>query len=155
MFPFSSSSGILKGLRLEADQISKTLYAFIFLQVFTTTVLKLAILGLYRRTFVTRTFQRAIIVVTVFILADSLGLLIAECLYCVPAEHFWNPKIPGHCINRVLYTTLASCTLLVTDLVLYVMPLPVIWKLQMTTRRKLELTFIFMLGGLYVNLLSI
>lgn len=128
----------------------ETFYAFIFLQVFTTTVLKLAILGLYRRTFVTKAFQRAIFIVTVFILADSLGLLLAECLYCIPAEHLWNPKVPGKCINRVVYTTLASCTLLVTDLVLYLMPLPVIWKLQMTMRRKLELTFIFMLGGLYV-----
>ncbi|CAL8582619.1 hypothetical protein XPA_008274 [Xanthoria parietina] len=78
-----------------------TFWTFNFLQIAATTVLKLAILGLYRRTFVTRSFHRAINVVTAIILADSLGLLIAESLYCVPAAHFWDPSIPGKCINRV------------------------------------------------------
>lgn len=132
--------------------MAKTFWTFNFLQIAATTVLKLAILGLYRRTFVTRSFHRAINVVTAIILADSLGLLIAESLYCVPAAHFWDPSIPGKCINRVIYLTLASTSLLATDLILYLMPLPVIWKLHMTARRKFQLTFVFILGGLYILL---
>ena len=128
----------------------KSFYAFEFLQVVTTTVLKLAILSLYRRTFATKAFKRAVTVVTTIILADSVGLFFALCFYCIPAAHFWDPTVPGKCINQVIFTTCASSSLMLTDVVLYLMPMPVIWKLQMTTRRKLELTIIFMLGGLYV-----
>ncbi|KAI4230612.1 MAG: hypothetical protein LQ349_006154 [Xanthoria aureola] len=124
-----------------------TFWTFNFLQIAATTVLKLAILGLYRRTFVTRGFHRAINVVTAIILADSLGLVIALSLYCVPVAHFWDPSIPGKCINRVVYLTLASTSLLATDLILYLMPLPVIWNLHMTARRKFQLTFVLVLGG--------
>ena len=128
----------------------KTFFTFLFLQIVTTTFLKMAILGLYRRTFPTKGFKVAVIIVTAIILADSVGLFFAVCFICTPAAHLWDPTIPGKCINQVAFTTSASTSLLLTDLVLYLMPMPIIWKLQMTTRRKMELTLIFLLGGLYV-----
>ncbi|KAL9129612.1 MAG: hypothetical protein Q9217_001968 [Psora testacea] len=45
---------------------------------------------------------------------------------------------------------MASLTLLITDLTIYIMPVPIIWSLRMTTRRKIETTVIFIIGGLYV-----
>ena len=44
-----------------------------------------------------------------------------------------------------------SLTLMITDLIIYVMPMPIIWKLRMTTRRKIETILVFMVGLLYVD----
>ena len=116
----------------------------------TTTLIKVAILILYHRTFPVKSFRRAVYVVSAIVLADSVAIFFAVCFYCVPIRHLWDPSAPGRCDNRALFTTLASSTLLVTDLILYFMPVPVILKLQMTTRRKVEIIAIFLLGGLYV-----
>jgi hypothetical protein len=126
----------------------KAFYAFIILQIITTTFIKLAILILYRRTFITKSFRRAVYVVGTIVLADSVALFLAECFYCLPIERLWNPEVPGKCVNPVYFTTIGSSTLFLTDLMVNIMPLPVIWKLHTTMRRKIELTFIFMLGGL-------
>ena len=52
----------------------------------------------------------------------------------------------GHCVNEVIATTMYSLTLMLTDLLIYVMPMPIIWKLRMTTRRKIETILVFMVG---------
>ena len=44
-----------------------------------------------------------------------------------------------------------SLTLMLTDLLIYVMPMPIIWKLRMTTRRKIETILVFMVGLVYVD----
>lgn len=82
------------------------------------------------------------------VLADSLVIFLAVCLYCIPISHLWDPIVPGKWVNRTLFTTLGSSKLLVTDLIMYIMPMPVIWKLQMNLRRELELLAIFLLGCL-------
>ena len=70
--------------------------------------------------------------------------------------HSWDPlEIPGHCINEVVATTMFSLTLLVTDLTIYVMPMPIIWKLKMTTRLKIETSLVLLIGLLYVTIHSI
>ena len=131
-----------------ANMCQHTFWAFLFLQTATTALIKIAILILYRRIFVTGNFQRAVKIVGAIKLADSIAIFFVVYFYCYPIEHLWNPTIPGKCINRVYFIPMTSSTLFLTDLMVNVMPLPVIWKLYMTTRRKLELTLIFLLGGL-------
>lgn len=42
---------------------------------------------------------------------------------------------------------------MLTDIMIYIMPMPVIWRLQMTSKRKFELTLVFAVGGLYLHLI--
>lgn len=85
-------------------------------------------------------------------MANSIAVFVSVCCYCTPIAHFWDPLgVPGHCINEVVATTMFSLTLLITDLIIYVMPMPIIWKLKMTTRRKVETTLVFIIGLLYVE----
>lgn len=113
----------------------------------TTTLIKLAILILYLRTFTTRLLRRAVWIVGAVVIADAMGIFVSVCTFCTPIAHFWDPRgVQGHCVNEVIATTLYSLTLVVTDLIIYVMPMPIIWKLRMTTSRKIETILVFMVG---------
>ena len=113
----------------------------------TTTLIKLAILILYLRTFATRLLRRAVWIVGAIVITNGVGIFVSVCTYCTPIAHFWDPRgVPGHCVNEVIATTMYSLTLMVTDLIIYVMPMPIIWKLKMTTRRKIETILVFMVG---------
>ena len=113
----------------------------------TTTLIKLAILILYLRTFATRLFRRAVWIVGAIVIANGISIFVSICTYCTPIAHFWDPRgVPGNCVNEVIATTMNSLTLMLTDLVIYVMPMPIIWELRMTTRRKFETILIFIVG---------
>ena len=125
----------------------KTLFVFIILQYITTGLIKISILILYRRTFITKNFQAAVWIVGAFVIANFIGGLVSVFQYCKPIAHFWDPLgVPGHCSNLPLTITMDSMLLLITDLIIYMMPMPVIWKLRMTTRRKIEITLMFLVG---------
>lgn len=134
--------------------IKKTLFVFFLLQTATTTLIKMAILILYLRTFTTKSFRRAVFILGGLIITNSVALLFGFSFYCVPIAHFWNPSIPGKCINGVVFMTMASGTLLLTDFMIYFLPIPTIWRLNMATRRKMSTTLAFVIGGLCVKLLS-
>jgi hypothetical protein len=72
---------------------------------------------------------------------------------CTPVSYFWNKEQHGHCIPNALITIGMTNGVLsfVGDLVILCMPLPMIWKLQIDRRRKIALSGMFMLGGLYIN----
>ena len=56
--------------------------------------------------------------------------------------------LPGHCIDQSLFITLASVFYMMADFAIYVMPMPLVWHLQMSRRRKVELSIVFLVGGL-------
>lgn len=92
---------------------------------------------------------RALIVANVLL---YLSGAIATSLACLPLEKLWHPWVPGHCIDR---RTLDLCTAafnLVMDLSILILPQRVIWKLQMTAKRKLGVSLVFSIGLVYVEL---
>ena len=134
-----------------ADFDYKTLFAFFFLQTTTVTLIKASLLLLYWRTFTLKGFRYAIYVVSAIICANAVESILGFLLQCLPVPKFWNHTLPGHCINQKLFITLASVLYMITDLIIYVMPMPIIWQLHMTKRRKVELSIVFLLGGLCVD----
>lgn len=124
-----------------------TLFAFFLLQTITVTLIKVSLLFSYWRTFVTKQFRRAIYVVGAIILANAIENMLVFLFQCNPVSKGWNPVLRGHCINQGLFITLASLFYIATDFAIYIMPMPVIWHLQMTRRRKMEISVVFLIGG--------
>ena len=52
----------------------------------------------------------------------------------------WDPELDGHCIhNNVLFLT--DCALsIVSDFIILTLQMPLVWALQMPTRRKIEIS---------------
>ena len=127
---------------------NQTLFAFSLLQTITVTLIKVSLLFSYWRTFVTKTFRRATYIVGAIIVANAIENLFVFMFQCNPVSKGWDPEVRGHCINQGLFITLASLFYIVTDFAIYIMPMPVIWRLQMTRRRKIEISIVFLIGGL-------
>ncbi|MCJ1259014.1 hypothetical protein MMC24_006848, partial [Lignoscripta atroalba] len=70
-----------------------------------------------------------------------------EIFQCSPRKKLWDPKIPGHCINDNHGIQVYSGSLnVLSDFSILVLPLPLIWRLQMPFLRKLRVTAVFSVG---------
>jgi hypothetical protein len=75
---------------------------------------------------------------------------IAFNVACEPHEYWWNKLIDGSChrVNTRLINIVTSIFSLITDVLILLLPQKVIWKLQMPTRRKINISIVFALGVL-------
>ena len=79
-----------------------------------------------------------------FIFAWSILAMTATWAYCVPVAYGWDPSIPGgHCSNREAALLSVSIIDAVTDASILILPLPMIWKLQIPRVKQVSLAFIF------------
>lgn len=85
----------------------------------------------------------------------SLGILLTLVFICVPVEGYWNKTIPAKCLGDKEVQITNSIGNIITDLSLLALPIPIIWKLNLSKERKIALTGIFGLGlfGCLVSML--
>lgn len=126
----------------------KTFYAGRFLQSSSLATAKLSVLVLLRRIFVTPTFQTTVWILGVVVLAWWIGFLLADAFICFPASSIWNPNIHGTCGNQKILDYISPIPWVLTDFAILISPIPVIQKLQLPRNRKIELSAIFLMGGL-------
>ena len=64
----------------------------------------------------------------------------------------WNPLVTGFCINVNLAAIIFGSINVVIDIVLLVLPIPLVWQLKIQMKWRLQLIGIFLLGGLYADI---
>ena len=70
---------------------------------------------------------------------------------CTPVAYFWDKSIlGGTCINQDQFYRWNGVANLLIDFMILTLTMPLIWHLRLHTRHKLSLTFVLMLGLLYV-----
>ena len=109
---------------------------------------KLSLLILFHRIFVTRAFRHAVKIVAAVMVAWWVATILADNLICLPIKHNWYPTIPARCGNKQLLAIMPPLPWIVTDVVVLIMPLPMIWNLQMPRLQRVGLAGLFLLGGL-------
>lgn len=78
--------------------------------------------------------------------------VLANLLICKPISYNWNFRThKGTCGNTVANCLAGAAVNVFTDLVILLLPMPIIWRLKIPTRSKLSLSFIFGLGFVYVH----
>jgi hypothetical protein len=81
-----------------------------------------------------------------------LTLFLFQFLVCQPLEAAWNPFMPGKCVPNRFAIHIASASInTASDLILMLLPQPVIWGLTMNRKRQWGLSAVFLIGGLYVS----
>ncbi|KAL8900402.1 MAG: hypothetical protein Q9192_001085 [Flavoplaca navasiana] len=108
---------------------------------------KLSILLLFRRIFVQPLFRTCTTIVGVIIGLWWFGNFFADALICIPVEKNWIPDLPGHCGNKHLLFILPPIAGIVTDVMLLVMPMPMLKTLHVPRIQKFGLAGLFCLGG--------
>ncbi|KAI1131672.1 hypothetical protein F5Y10DRAFT_275404 [Nemania abortiva] len=74
-------------------------------------------------------------------------IVITICASCKPFAKLWDSTLPGKCsANREIIDIATAVGNLASDLVILVLPQPVIWKLKIKTQKKIGITFVFCIG---------
>lgn len=107
---------------------------------------KLGILAFYWRVFVHPIFRKAIIATAAFVIAWGIGITVTLFLVCRPLQAYWDRTVEGTCLTIVTFTYFTNISNLITDIWIFLMPVPMIWHLQLQTKKKLLLSLIFCIG---------
>ncbi len=65
---------------------------------------------------------------------------------CTPREKLWNPRIPGHCISTHQLGVASGTVNVISDFSIFILPLPIIRRLQMSTEKKVRVYGCFCFG---------
>ena len=115
-------------------------------------VTKIAILLLYIRIAVSKTLRTLIIIMMVFAVTSALGCVLASIFQCNPIHKAWDTSstVPGKCINvSALFYAQAGLDIL-QDCIIYVLPMRMLYQIQIPRRQKIALMFVFAIGGFVV-----
>lgn len=115
------------------------------------SLIKISICLFYIRIFFVRPFRIATWIVIGFISCWGVMVFLTGLLMCTPIAFNWDQTIPGgKCADQRATFMAVGVLDLVTDLCVFVLPLPMIWKLQVSIGNKISLFGIFGLGIMYV-----
>jgi hypothetical protein len=121
------------------------------LYLLTTITIKLSI-AILLISFPMAKFQRATIYATaVFYSLTGLGFIAGLIFQCSPIRAFWDATIDGKCVDTHIFGILAYVNAgisLVTDFIITVIPIKMIWGMHLQTSAKVSATFVFGLASL-------
>ena len=116
--------------------------------------IKLSILLQYLRIFVPNRkgnlsmffgVQACIWSIFVFYLVDT----VFEIIMCIPRKKIWNPLMTtGHCFNTNAAFQATGIFNVISDFAIFLLPMPSLWKLQMSRKRKILMMTVFGTGFL-------
>ena len=115
------------------------------------TSIKISVVHFYITIFRSnKTFLVVAYVVMFFVMALGVTIVVSDLSMCRPLSLEWDLHHPGACNNRREFTIAFNSCNIATDIIIFFLPMPLVWGLRMGTRRKIEVTVIFALGWLYV-----
>ena len=121
-------------------------FAIQFLYIFSVAPVKISVLLFYRRIFGTRKFGVTLMIVGVCVIMWAIAFFFATLFQAWPISYNWT-GVGKPTDYTLLYWIIAGSDIFL-DLITVVLPVPMIWGLQMSQRRKWIVTGIFGLGGL-------
>ena len=109
---------------------------------------KFAILLLYLRIFnISRTFRYWTWAVMFIVFGYLFSNFITLLFGCTPIAKYWKPDLPGHCIEVIKADYGYGSLNFITDLIMFVLPLPMVWRLQLSVKQKIGISIVFMAGS--------
>lgn len=103
---------------------------------------------LYCSLFPSKKFALLAKLIAAFVLAWAIACIFGVIFSCVPVQGFWDLKIPSKCIDSTKFFIGNAIPNMFTDVCILALPMRKIWELQMTPKRKLVVSGMFLLGGL-------
>lgn len=114
-------------------------------------IVKDSILYQYLRFFVHRVYRRIAQGLIIIVTSVGIAMVITSCVSCLPVRFFWDKRIDGHCIDLMAFWFSFSSFNILTDLAVWLLPMPVLKGLQLPRKQKYSLIAVFAIGGLYVS----
>ncbi|KAH8896284.1 hypothetical protein GQ53DRAFT_819402 [Thozetella sp. PMI_491] len=140
---------------LKTDQLNiaaKTQVAYTFLLPLALGCIKLSILFFYMRIFsvyATRITHSILVGLSVLVGMWMIGFFLAVLFQCkLDVWALWGSarEIESHCTGTQWYDVVVCTTDFATDIILAIIPLPVIWRTGLSTANKMTASAVFLLG---------
>ena len=108
---------------------------------------KLSVLVLYLHILVRGPLRVANYVVLAIVVVCNLWIFVNTFISCIPLKKNWEDNVPGTCIGRPIIWG-NSILHVITDFMIFSLPLPALFRLKINPRQKIALLFVFSLGFL-------
>ncbi|KAL3296814.1 integral membrane protein, partial [Colletotrichum asianum] len=133
-----------------ADNV-KAFFVSLFFYITTLAVVKLVFLLQYYRIMSVSNMRRVYIAMIVLVAVWGIGQGTFALVACIPLEGFWNPGVHAKCVpNAHIAWYISALFNIFTDIIIMILPLPVIRKLKLPGSQKAFLFGIFSVGFLTV-----
>lgn len=83
----------------------------------------------------------------VFVGAVGVTFTTLAIFMCTPIQRGWDKSVPGTCVDEQSYLFSNSAFNMATDVIVFVMPIPTLWSLQLPLRQRLVLMATFTCGA--------
>lgn len=158
---FMVQSGLGRDIwMLNSDEITKTLlYFFVeeYLYTFIVVFTKISILCLYIRVFAVYRFRLLCYILIGITLAFGISCWVSTGFNCVPITFMWqgwDGQHSGTCMDTSKQAFALAGVNMSLDILVFLLPIPQLWALQMSLKRKLGVIIMFTVG-LFVTICSI
>ncbi|CAG9988282.1 unnamed protein product [Clonostachys byssicola] len=136
-----------------ADYESYALYSYVTAPIYMMCngFTKLSLLLFYLQISPQTWFRRA---VWVSIAVVSLSSLIIVCFMyfgCSPPQKAFRLKTEGHCVNAGIFYIATAVSNIVTDVILFVLPIPMVYALRMPRIQKFGAMMVFGIGSITIG----
>lgn len=101
---------------------------------------------LFMRIFSTPRFKFAATCTLILCVSWAIMTVLIGFLSCRPLTSIWDPNVSGRCIDIPAAWTAIGSIDVILDTIILVLPIPMLWKLQMPVWRKWAVTGIFGMG---------
>ena len=138
-------SSIPIGYELEQLRVLFGLYIFYNLCI---TLPKISVLLFYARALGTRVklFKYALWFTHFLVIGCFIAMGFFTIFLCNPVEKQWQPSIPGRCHSITDLWLSSTISSVVIDLILLLLPLPMLWRLQMKRPKRILIMAVFAFG---------
>ena len=129
-------------------QVFQTTYVISVLYPLASCIPKLSLCTLYLRVFDISPWGRRVTYGTIaFLVINAIAWLVPTVIVCRPISAYWSIHgNRGKCLDADIFGTWISLPNIVTDLVMLVLPIPILWRTQMNVPKKLGLILTFATG---------
>lgn len=120
---------------------------YILVQIFS----KVAILSLYSRLFPSfiHWFQWSVRGLIIFMFTHGVVFFLLVTFQCLPISSIWDKTISGKCIPITAVVGFTGAGLSIAeDFIILLLPIRELWKLQMSSKKKIGLLFLLSVGSL-------
>ena len=124
--------------------ILELLYVFQIFYILAPAAVKLSLILLYKRIFISPRCTLLFNVCTVFIILWATIMTFLAVFNCTPIRGFWTGE--GTCFNFRSFAIGYAVVNITSDLVIWTLPIPLIWRMQLPLGQKVAVTLIFILG---------
>ncbi|KAI9151643.1 Satratoxin biosynthesis SC10 cluster protein [Paramyrothecium foliicola] len=125
-------------------------YVSIVLYILALAFIKTTFLAQYYRVFFTQKSRRIFFLISFLVCGWSISQVFIGIFLCFPIQGFWDKSIDARCIPTNVQWYANAAGNIATDLIVFILPLPVIGQLNLPRTQKIFLFVLFGLGFLTV-----